>query len=551
MGSMTPDEFDALTRVDFNVFVERVFAELNPATTYKDNFHIAVITGKLEAVRRGECKRLIINVPPRSLKSIIASVAFPAFVLGHDPSKKIIACSYGQELADDLARDCRQVMQQPWYQRLFPNAALAPNRLAVHAFETTAGGVRIATSVGGVLTGFGGDIVVIDDPIKPDQALSDVERNRANQWFSHTLVSRLNDKSVGAIVVVMQRLHEDDFVGHILGLDDWEVVSFPAIAQEDERHEVVTPHGTYIHHRAEGEALHPAREPLAVLEQIRRTIGTTHFAAQYLQSPTPPGGGMIKEAWFVRYDPGQLPKFDRIIQSWDTANKAKELSDYSVCTTWGVKGNHFWLLSVFRKRLEYPELKRAVREQAALHGADDIVIEDLGSGTQLIQELLAEGLSGVSAYRPKGEKVMRMHAQTAAIEGGLVHIPTQAHWLEDYLHELMVFPKGRYDDQVDSTSQALDWGRDGHGARGWLEWAREEAEKLDRSCEMMEGARALAARGWPPEPDRIVRVRPPNPGMAVYTNAQRTIWPDADGILVMTQEEWWPHQDTPGFSLVD
>ena len=191
-----------------------------------------------------------------------------------------------------------------------------------------------------------------------------------------------------------------------------------------------------------------------------------------------------------------------------------------------------------------------MRDQAALHSADDIVIEDLGSGTQLIQELLAEGLSGVSAYTPKGEKVMRMHAQTAAIEGGLVHLPAQAHWLEDYLHELMVFPKGRYDDQVDSTSQALDWGREGHGARGWLEWAKELAEEQDRSSDLGD-ARARQARGWPPEPDRIVRVRHINPGMMVYTNAQRTIRPDADGFLVMTQAEWWSYLDDPNFSLVD
>lgn len=530
---MTPAEFDALTRVDFNVFIERTFAELNASTPYSDNFHIGVIAAKLEAVRRGEIKRLIICVPPRSLKSIIASVAFPAFVLGHDPSKKIIAASYGQELADDLARDCRQVMTQPWYRRAFRKTALSPNRQAVHAFETTAGGVRLATSVGGVLTGFGADIIIVDDPTKPDQALSEAERNTANQWYNHTLVSRLNNKTEGAIVVVMQRLHEADFVGHIMSLEDWELVSFPAIAQVDERHVVQTPHGAYVHARAEGEALHADREPLEVLANLRRTLGTTHFAAQYLQSPTPPGGGMIKTDWFVRYGPGQAPKFERVIQSWDTANKAKELSDYSVCTTWGVKDKHFWLISVFRKRLEYPDLKRAVREQAALHGADSIVVEDHGSGVQLIQELLREGLSGIARYEPKGDKVMRMHAQTAAIEGGLVHIPVQAHWLEDYLHELATFPKGRHDDQVDSTSQALDWVRNRNHAQDWLDAQKAYAQR----------------RREPPTP--YIRVRHTDPGMTLATITGRNPPRELDGCFLLTDEEWLSSLIGAGFSRVE
>jgi predicted phage terminase large subunit-like protein len=533
MTLISPSEYDALTRTYFQVFVERAFAELNPAADFADNFHIGVICAKLEAVRRGEIKRLIINVPPRGLKSIIASVAFPAFVLGLDPTKKVIAASYGQELADNLARDCRQVMLSAWFRRAFPGSTLSPDRRAVHEFETTLGGGRLATSVGGAITGLGADIIIIDDPTKPSEALSDIERAKANQWYSHTLVSRLNNKVDGAIVLVMQRLHEDDLVGHVLGLEDWEVVSFPAIAEVDERHEVVTPHGTWVHERAEGEALHPAREPLAVLEQIRRTIGTSHFAAQYLQTPTPLGGGMIKEAWFVRYDPSQPPKFERIIQSWDTANKAKELSDFSVCTTWGVKEKHYWLLNVFRKRLEYPDLKRAVREQAKLYGANSVVIENHGSGVQLIQELLREGMSGVTRYEPKGDKVIRMDAQSAAIEGGLVHLPTQAHWLEDYLHELMVFPKGRHDDQVDSTSQALDWARNDNGAQAWLDFYKELAERRYR------------------DPVPTMRVRHNDLGMTLQTITGRQIRPDDDGTLLLTEDEWVPSLVGAGFSLVE
>lgn len=320
MDLLTPAEFDALTRLDFQVFVERVFAELNPGIPYVDNFHIAILAAKLEAARRGEIKRLIINVPPRSLKSIIASVAFTAWLLGHDPTKKILAASYGQDLAEDLSRDCRAVMQSGWYRRLFPTTRLDPSRLAASAFETTSGGFRRATSVGGSLTGFGADLIVVDDPCKPDEALSDVERHRANRWFSSTVVTRLNAQKDGVIVVVMQRLHEDDFVGHILSLDQWDVVSFPAIAQEDEVHVVQTPCGAFTHLRREGEALHPERESLRELQRLRHSLGPEFFSAQYLQSPTPPGGGLIKAEWFQRYAWDERPtKFDQVFQSWDTA----------------------------------------------------------------------------------------------------------------------------------------------------------------------------------------------------------------------------------------
>jgi predicted phage terminase large subunit-like protein len=167
---------------------------------------------------------------------------------------------------------------------------------------------------------------------------------------------------------------------------------------------------------------------------------------------------MVKEAWFRRYRPDQRPEtFDQIVQSWDTANKPSELADYSVCTTSGVEGPNFYLLNVLRKKLTFPDLKRAVREQSDFFNPTVILIEDKASGTQLIQELLDAGLSRVTQHKPDGDKIMRLHAQTATIENGFVHLPETAHWLAEYLHELIVFPAGRYDDQVDSTAQALAW----------------------------------------------------------------------------------------------
>jgi predicted phage terminase large subunit-like protein len=413
----------------------------------------------------------------------LASIAFPAWCLGHDPSAQILCVSYAGELADKLARDYRLIMMSRWYQRIFPTR-LAPHRQAVQEFLTTRQGYRLATSNGGVLTGRGADIILIDDPLKPEEALSDTQRRAANEWFSHTLYSRLNDKRNGAIVIIMQRLHEDDLVGHVLAQEPWEIVRFPAIAEEHEVHRIETILGPQAFTRRRGEALHAAREPLDTLARIRHTIGEYNFAGQYQQCPAPLGGGLVKEQWFKRYGENDRPEtFDRIVQSWDTANKATELSDFSVCTTWGIKGKNLYLLSVLRKRLEYPALKRAVREQQSLFDADVVLIEDKASGTQLIQELITEGFHRVTRYQPDCDKIMRLNAQTGLIENGFVYIPQKASWLAEYLHELTVFPKGKHDDQVDSTAQFLDWFKRPFPGQGIFEYYRMKFEELQRSRE--------------------------------------------------------------------
>jgi predicted phage terminase large subunit-like protein len=345
-------------------------------------------------------------------------------------------------------------------------------------FETTAQGFRIATSVGGVLTGRGADIIIIDDPLKPEEALSQAQRQAANEWYDHTLYSRLNDKLSGAIVLIMHRLHEDDLAGHVMAQEDWDVVRLPAIAEEDEQHRVETVFGCQVFGRKAGEALHPEREPPQMLEQLRRTLGEYNFAGQYQQAPSPQGGGMVKAAWFRSYAANERPdKFDQVVQSWDTANKASELSDFSVCTSWGIKGKDLYLLHVLRRRMEYPELKPAVREQCAAFEASVVLIEDKASGTRLIQELIHEGLHAVTRYQPQADKIMRMHAQTAMIENGFVHLPKEAGWLAEYLHELTVFPKGRHDDQVDATAQMLDWfKRGGQEPQDWMWQLYKEAQ---------------------------------------------------------------------------
>ena len=453
--AMDPRGMRQLLRADLTAFIERCFLELNPSTAFLPNWHVELIANKLEACRRGEIRRLILNIPPRHLKSICASIALPAYWLGHDPSAQILCVSYAQDLANKLSMDCRQVMMSPWYQELFPTR-LSSQRAAREEFATTKHGFRLASSVGGVLTGRGADVIIIDDPLKPDEALSEAMRPRVNEWYDQVLYSRLNHKEQGCIILVMQRLHLDDLVGHVLEQEGWDVVSLPAIAQEDERHLIHTLGQTREQARPAGEALHPERESLGTLDQIRKSMGDYAFAGQYLQAPVPLGGGMVKDVWWRIFE-GDPGPYDRVIQSWDTANTAGELSDYSVCTTWGLKGQDAYLLHVLRKRLNYPDLKRAVREQAAFHRSQVILIEDKASGTSLIQDLRNDGLSSVQGCKPEGDKIMRLHAQTAWIENGRVYLPKAAPWLADYRHELGSFPKSKFDDQVDSTSQALAW----------------------------------------------------------------------------------------------
>ncbi len=456
--TLTPSDCAAWLRQDLYAFTEQCFYELNPTTTFLRNWHIQVVSSALEDCRRGKISRLVINQPPRSLKSHCASVVFVAFLLGHDPSAKIICASYGQDLANKHAMDCRTILNSPWYRALFPRTRLLSQRQGLQEFITTVQGFRLSTSVGGVLTGRGADYIIIDDPLKPDEALSDTQRRGVNEWFDHTLYSRLDDKKQGRIILIMQRLHEDDLVGHVLRMEPWTSIRLSAIAEEDEIHVIQTLSGRRRFKRKAGEALHPEREPLEVLAHLREAQGEYHFSGQYQQNPSPLGGGLVKTDWFRTYTSIDLPaKFELLFQSWDTANKPGELNNYSVCTTWGVSQKRLYLMAVFRKRLGYPELKRAVREQAETFGAKTVLIEDKASGTQLIQDLISEGIHAVKKYTPDGDKIMRMHSVTSTIENGFVYLPEKAPWLGEYVHELASFPKGKYDDQADSTSQALDW----------------------------------------------------------------------------------------------
>ncbi len=446
-------------RNDFSAFVHRSFLELHGKSAYLSNWHLEVLAAKLEDVRHGRCRRLIINIPPRHLKSHMATIAFPAWLLGHDPSKRILTVCYAQDLSDKFARDSRTLMNSPFYRALF-ETRLSSDRQAVSDFETTEGGYRLSSSISGGVTGFGADIIVVDDPMKAADAVSDVRRDSLNVWFDNTLRSRLNSQETGAVIIVMQRLHADDLVAHVQENEKWDVLSFPVIAIEDTNYNVLTPYGRRNIHRREGDVLQPALLPPARLEELRQSMTEYNFSAQYQQSPTPRGGNMIKTEWLEYYESGKEPgKFDRILQSWDTANKSGELNDFSVCTTWGVAGKIYYLLDVFRKKLNYPDLKNAVIQQQKLYPSPIIIIEDHASGTQLIQDLKREGRSLIKPYLPPAgtDKELRVDAQSIHFENHRVLLPRQASWLREYVAELTGFPNMRFDDQVDSTVQFLDY----------------------------------------------------------------------------------------------
>jgi predicted phage terminase large subunit-like protein len=394
------------------------------------------------------------DMPPRSLKSMMTSVAFPAFVLGHDPTKRFIVASYGSDLAIKLANDCRMILNVPWYRDLFPAMRISPLKNTELEVVTTRNGFRLATSIDGTLTGRGGDILIVDDPLKPIDAFSDSKRERVNHFFNHTLQSRLDDKKTGAIIVLMQRLHPDDLTGTLLrdSPDEWTVLSLPAIAEHEQEIQIGD---NQYHVRRVGDLFHAEREPQSVLDSLRSQLGPNTFSAQYQQTPIPAEGVMIKREWPQRYD--KLPKrepSDDVLQSWDTASKDGGQNDYSVCTTWLHHDNKYYLMHVLRGRFNYPALKAQAISHAKAYEPDKVLIEDAGVGTALAKEMQDAGLSAI-AVKPDHDKRTRMSIQSAKFASGQVFLPADAAWLADLEAELFAFPDGRHDDQVDSISQAL------------------------------------------------------------------------------------------------
>jgi len=439
----------------------KAFGAVSPGAAYSHNWHIEALAEYLcRTALQKDAPRLIVNMPPRCLKSVAISVAFPAWLLGRDPSVRILTASHSAELADKMAQDCRLIMECDWYLEAFPDTRIAAGENKRDRFVTEKRGFRRSVSVGGAVTGEGGDVLILDDPHNAMDVHSAKKRAFAINWFEQAFLSRRNDAEKSAVIVVMQRLHERDLTGEILrkqpGL--WQHFCLPAI--EPERRRVALPEKTII--REAGELLHPARLGANTLETLRRTIGEAAFAAQYLQMP-PKGGGdaMIKREWLGAFSPEEqqaaLLSPDRLLlQSWDTAFKTHESADYSVGATVCVHRGRYFVIDIWRKRAAYPELRAAVKARAEAFAPDIILIEDKASGQVLLQECREIGayLKGIA---PKEDKATRLLRVMSAFEGGRVALPGAAVWRDAFIDEVASFPAAAHDDQLDALVQAILW----------------------------------------------------------------------------------------------
>jgi predicted phage terminase large subunit-like protein len=455
-GSIIDRARNDACRLDFVSFIEAVFNLLNPGRPFFMNWHILALAYHLEQVRLGRIKRLIINLPPRFLKSLISSIAFPAYVFGHDPTKRFLVVSYGLELAAKFAHDPHVLMSSGLYKAIFPGTRIARN--AASEIVTTRGGHRFGTSLDGSVTGRGGDIIIIDDPLKLSDAESDSKREHVNDTYRNTIQSRLDDQN-GAIIIVMQRLHPDDLCGMVLKHSDgWTVLPLPLVAERDEEIQI----GESLYHlRRVGDLLHPEYFSQRAVDERRLQLDERIFAAQYQQDPLQPLAVMIKRDFIKRYNhiPIRRKESHYVIQSWDTAIKVDVSNDCSVCATLLVDDQRqYYLLEVLRDRLLYPDLKAQAIAQAKKHRPDVILIEEAGLGRTLIKDLQAAGFNAIGVI-PEGDKLTRVSVQLEKFANGQVFFPWEAPWLVDLENELSAFPNGRYDDQVDALVQALAYKR--------------------------------------------------------------------------------------------
>ena len=413
--------------------------------------HVKLIASKLEAVERGEIKRLIICMPPRSGKSFVASKTFPAWYLGRSPTKFVIHCAYGQELAEDYGRDVRNQLLDPMYSEIFPDVRISEDSASIRRFHTTKSGVYFAVGVGSAITGRGAHLLLVDDPIKDAQeADSETARRTVQNWYRQVAYTRLMPG--GAIVVISTRWHEDDLVGWLVANDtdsEWDIVNLPAMAEEGD-----------ILGREEGAALWPDFFPIEVLERTKKSIGPRAWGALYQQRPAAEDGNIFKRQWFKLWEKPAPPNCEYVLQSYDTSYGTKsDAGDFTAIQTWGVfrhEGDFAAiLLQAFQERLSYPDLRRKALELHKKHNPDLVLIEGKASGHSLISDLRRAGVLNIIPYNPEREKTVRAWAVAPILEAGRVFVPAEKFWAEDLIRQATAFPHGKYDDQVDCMTQAL------------------------------------------------------------------------------------------------
>lgn len=399
--------------------------------------HLAYIQQHLDKVTRGECKRLMLFLPPRSGKSEMTTIRYPIWRLQRDPSLRIIVGAYNQLLANKFSRKARRIAEG--------RLALAPDRTAVEDWETADGGGFRAVGVGAGITGQGGQLIIIDDPVKSrEEAQSDAYRERVWDWYTDDLYTRLEPG--GAIIVIMTRWHEDDLAGRILASEDgpnWTVVSLPAEAEEND------PLGREI-----GAALCPERYDLDALAEIRRVLGREAYTALYQQRPQPETGTIFQRDWFPRANAIDRSTATYVIQAWDTAYTEDDSADYSACVTLAIHKNGVFLLNAWRGRVDFPGLLRAMKTQYIEWRPEVVLVEDKGSGISAVQSLRMQTLLPIIGVQATTSKTARAQQVTGLCEAKRIIMP-ETEWAEELLDELVRFPTGKHDDLVDAFVYAL------------------------------------------------------------------------------------------------
>lgn len=445
-----------LQRTNLYAFVRFAYHALNPGRAFKPSPHVEAMCFALQNAALQDRGRLINTLPPRYLKTI-AGVALCAWLLGRDPGFRILVASYGADLAEKHSRSFRALIRHPEFREIFPGFAINPNRDTALEVETTMGGSRKAISVGGAVTGFGADLIMIDDIAKASDVRSPVKREEVISYYDETLFSRLDQKDKGSIIVIGQRLDEADIVGFLLAKGGFEHLNLPAIAAEPQS---VALYFGRTFERKPGDVLAPNYESRETLDLIRQGMNDRIFTAQYLQNPVPPGGNRIQWRWFRHYeDEPERQDYKFVVQSYDTAFSAELSSDFCVGITFGYRDGCWDILDVFRQRLDYYQLKGVAHALIDRWKPDRILIEKAASGHSLVTDLRRDlGDTGyrVVTYTPR-DKATRVEVQNAKIESGLIRVPLSASWLALFKLELEAFPSGWNDDQVDALTQFLEW----------------------------------------------------------------------------------------------
>lgn len=472
-------------------FVKAAWSSIEGDTPFSDNWHIEAICWHLEECYKRNIKKLLINIPPRSSKTTLISVAFPAWVWIHDPSQRFMYSSYANSLVLEHSLKCRRLIESDWYQGFWGKRfSLSRDQRAKSFFENNKKGYRIATSVGSSSTGKGANFLIADDPNNVKDGESDIKRDTTNSWWDQVWSTRLNNPKEDVRIVVQQRLHQQDVSGHIIENDindEWVKLILP-MEYEKSRHCVTVPAGYTIPEnwedprREEGELLCPTRFPLEEINQFKHQLGAYGYAGQFQQRPSPEEGEIIKKGWFCWWKEPHLPELQLVIQSWDTALRADKMNAYSACTTWGVffdenRIENVILLSMWRDRVEYPELReRAQRlyydyrdtgetKNPRFNGrkVDILLVEAKASGDPLIQDLNRGGIAA-RPFQPEkyGDKISRVRLITHLIHGGRVWVAARPPnynrlypFAEEFLENCAVFPNSDSRDLVDTMTQAL------------------------------------------------------------------------------------------------